>query len=95
MTPNARGERRATRHRQPRLGKEPLVWPVRSSAWFGWGRPVALRTGSSSGPLPSPGVRLLEHLLRPDEERRRQRDPERLGGLEVKDQLELRGLLHR
>src|SRR5262244_2916916 len=38
---------------------------------------------------------LLDHLIRQDEERWRYRDPERLGGLEVDDQLEFHGLLHR
>src|SRR5262249_48178375 len=37
---------------------------------------------------------LLDHLIGQDEERRGERDPEGLGGLEVEDQLELRGLLH-
>src|SRR6266446_2416522 len=40
-------------------------------------------------------VGLPDHLICQDEERRGERDPEGLGGLEVEDQLELRGLLHR
>jgi hypothetical protein len=40
LPPNARGERRATHHRHPHRGKKPVVWPVRSTAWFGWERPV-------------------------------------------------------
>jgi hypothetical protein len=55
-----------------------------TSAWFGWGRPVALRiVGPLSGPLPCPGAFLLEHLIRYDEERWGYRDPQRLSGLEV------------
>src|SRR6266851_4683654 len=39
--------------------------------------------------------RLLNDFIRPLQQRRRDRQPEGLGGLEVDDQLELRGLLHR
>src|SRR5262249_3272856 len=39
-------------------------------------------------------ARSLEHLVRQEQECRGERDPEGLGGLEVEDQLELRGLLH-
>src|SRR5215475_13575800 len=50
-------------------------------------------------PFPSRCLRKLaglpDHLVRQDEERRRESDPERLGGLEVDDPLELRRLLHR
>src|SRR5882724_6242440 len=38
---------------------------------------------------------LFDDLIRTSQQRRRDRQPERLGGLEVDDQLELRGLLHR
>jgi len=37
--------------------------------------------------------RLLNHLIRPPHERLGDRQPERLGGLEIDDQLELGGLL--
>ena len=37
--------------------------------------------------------RLLDDLVRPQQQRLRDRAPERLGGLEIDDQLELRGLL--
>src|SRR5258706_4015260 len=37
---------------------------------------------------------LLDHLIRPQQQRRRDREAERLGGLQVDDQLELRGLLY-
>src|SRR4030095_4996282 len=40
-------------------------------------------------------VSLLDHLIRPRQQRRRDRQAERLGGLEVDDQLELGGLLDR
>src|SRR5712691_1381830 len=42
---------------------------------------------------PSPGVCLSDHLVRQEEECRRESEAERLGGLEVDDQLELGGLL--
>ena len=37
---------------------------------------------------------LTNHLVRQDEERRRESDPERLGGLEIDHQLELGRLYH-
>src|SRR5580704_14499229 len=47
--------------------------------------------------MPTPGwalrCRLLDHLIRPLQERRRDREAEGLGGLEVDDELELGGLL--
>jgi hypothetical protein len=42
-----------------------------------------------------PAYPLLDHLIRPLQERRRDRQAKRLGGLEVDHQLELRGLLER
>ena len=39
-------------------------------------------------------IALLYDLIRPKQQRRRDREAEELGGLEIKDQLELRGLLH-
>jgi len=38
-------------------------------------------------------LQLLDHLIRPLQERRRERQTEGLGGLEIDDQLELRRLL--
>src|SRR5262245_65395173 len=38
---------------------------------------------------------LLDHLIRPRQERRRDREPERLRGLEVDDEFELRRLFDR
>jgi hypothetical protein len=38
-----------------RTGKKPVVWPVRSTAWFGWERPVS-RAGVL--PIPRPCSRL-------------------------------------
>ena len=37
--------------------------------------------------------RLLDHLVGPPQHRLRDRQPQRLGGLEIDDQLELGGLL--
>ena len=39
-------------------------------------------------------ARLLDHLIGQEEQRGGYRQPERLGGLEVDDQLELQRLLH-
>src|SRR5258708_16523721 len=39
--------------------------------------------------------RLFDHLIRPQQERLRNREPECLGGLEVDDEIELGGLLNR
>ena len=38
---------------------------------------------------------LLDHLIRPPQQRRRDRQTEGLGGLEIDDQLKLGGLLNR
>jgi hypothetical protein len=51
--------------------------------------------GSSRLLPPSPGTRLFDHLIRLEEERRRNREAKGLGSLEVDDQLELGELLHR
>src|SRR5438876_3241671 len=49
-------------------------------------RPPVKGPGTSGDPS-------LDHLIRPLQERRRDRQAEGLGGLEVDDELELRGLL--
>src|SRR5262249_29985133 len=55
-----------------------------------------LRVGRSlSGPPACPCALLLDHLIRQDEERRGDGEAERLGGLEVDDQLEFRRPLDR
>src|SRR5262245_49472634 len=59
LAPNTRGERRATRHRHPRMGTRPVVWPVRSTAWFGWECPVS-HEGVRLLPRPCP---LVDHLM--------------------------------
>jgi len=43
---------------------------------------------------PRPGTSLLDHRVRLKKERRGDRQPERLRGLEVDDELKLHGLLH-
>ena len=48
-----------------------------------------------TGGLRAPMSSLANHLVRPEEELRCEREAKRLGGLEVDDQLELRGLFHR
>src|SRR5215510_5935130 len=107
LTPNARGEPRPAAEARP----ERTLEGVGSSAWFGAGarsdaslphpphrsrcewlmrvRPRVFLPHTMALPP------LLDHLVRQDEERRRKRDPQRLGGLAVEDHLELRGLLHR
>src|SRR6266581_9605208 len=44
--------------------------------------------------VPTLHIALLDDLIRPPQQRRRDRQAERLGGLEVDDQLEGGGLLH-
>src|SRR5262249_56018968 len=54
----------------------------------------AARRGGSRSDCPRMRVgRSLDHLIRPRQQRRRDRQAERLGGLEVDDQLELGRLL--
>src|SRR5712691_2560521 len=77
---------------------------------FGWGRSVGPPTvcpyhgtlrlwvgslRSLSHSVQRLGAHLLDDLVREDQEGWWHRDPECLGGLEVEDQLELRGLLDR
>src|SRR3989442_9124886 len=56
--------------------------------------PPGLLTAGWPG-VQSPGcaAALLDHLIRPQQQRRRDREAERLGGLHVDDQLEFRRLL--
>src|SRR5712691_11000273 len=91
LAPNAalqaRGAAEATQERR--------LFPVACQRWLGCGYPVGCGWGALClGPPACPCARLLEHLVRLYQERRGERDPEGLGGLEVDDQLELRGLLH-
>src|SRR5262252_10945840 len=75
---------------------------------FGRSRPAAAkeRSRSKARYAPTPfgprgttvqgeAHRLLDQLIRPLQHRRRERQAEGLGGLEVDDELELRGLLDR
>src|SRR5262249_30764500 len=57
------------------------------------GRPRRARANVAYAPRAGPRCRSLDHLIRPRQQRGRDRQPHRLGGLEVDDQLELRGLL--
>src|SRR2546428_5660500 len=70
--------------------------------WFGWGPPhlvsdtmVDLPSCSCHAPSPCPCAPLLDHLIRLEKEGRGDGEAECFGGLEVNDQLELGGLLHR
>src|SRR6266852_4759497 len=63
----------------PRTSKKPALWAVSSTGLLGWASPCAY---------------LSDHLVRQEQERRRDGDPERLGGLQVDDELKLHGLLH-
>jgi hypothetical protein len=53
-------------------------------------RKYACRSGGIRDLIGSP-----DHLIRPEQERRGNGEAERLGGLEVDEQLEFRGPLHR
>jgi hypothetical protein len=46
-------------------------------------------------PAPFSGTSLLDHIVGLEEDRRGYRETKRLGGFEVKDQLEFCGLLYR
>src|SRR5437879_6111943 len=72
-------------HALVRLGRPPtsLLLPGDSSPWCPF-----------YDPSPFPCAHLLDHLVRLEKEHRGDGEAERLGGLEVDDQLELRGLLH-
>src|SRR4029434_3189739 len=83
----ARGAAEATQERR--------LFPVACKRWLGWGTPYAAAGVPRSGPPACPCPLLLDHLIRQKEERRGERDPERLRRLEVEDQLELHRLLHR
>jgi hypothetical protein len=105
LTPNAQThlplEAAATQERR--------LEAVRCSAMFGWGAPLGrqrsapyhgrLRLGVGSlrllsSPTQRPGARLLDDLVRQNQQGRRYRDPQGLGGLEVNAAFELHGLLH-
>src|SRR4029453_460300 len=47
-----------------------------------------------TGGFHAPESGLANHLVRLDQERRGEHDPEGLGGLEIEDELELHGLLY-
>src|SRR6266571_7933234 len=69
--------------------------PRRLQAVVRLGGPRKLWVGRPrSSPLPRPCAFLFDHLIRQDEERWGERDPERLRRLAVEDQLELHGLFH-
>ena len=58
--------------------------------------PPRLWVGCSCWPtrMPCPRVRLLDHPVRLEQEARGYREPERLGGLEIDDEIELHGSEH-
>src|SRR5262245_53010333 len=85
------------------MGKKPVVWPVRSTAWFGWERPVS-RGGVLLLPRPCP---LVDHPTSCPYSRRylitssaRNRSvggmviPSAWAVLRLRTKLELRRLLH-
>src|SRR5262245_31599597 len=76
----ARGAAAATQERR--------LFPTACKRWFG-------KAPASCEPHPGLPARLLDHLIRQDEERRGERDPEGVGRLQVEHQVELGGLLHR
>src|SRR5262249_52628836 len=90
-----------SRARQPQRGTSEGCWvsaPLRGSAG-GAAHPATPPPWLFSlthvpSPLATPCTSLSDHLVRLEEERRGNREAERFGGLEVDDQLELRGLLH-
>src|SRR5262249_25365805 len=68
----------------------PLSAMYRSTARFGWTPPMDEGSQPLTFPrLPAPLHRLLEHLVRQDQERRGNREAEGLGGLEIDRALEL------
>ena len=83
-TPNATAQQRP----EAEARHERTLFAVACSRLFG--KVPASCAPSSSVPRTPIGS---PHLIRQDEERRGERDPERLGRLEIEDQLELQGLL--
>ena len=71
---------------------------VSSRPLFGTGPGTDARTPSCCEPGASQGIdshpRLSDDLVRLEQDERGNREPKRLGGLEVDDQLELHGLLY-
>src|SRR6516225_4813205 len=73
-----------------------------SDEWFGWEHPLLFDASSHCWALGRMFHNtvdlslacLFDQLIRPEEEHGRERETKGLGGLEVDDQLELRGLLH-
>jgi hypothetical protein len=68
---------------------------LRSGAVRGRDGPGASNSTGRHGRSAYTGGRSLDDLIRPGQQRRRDRETERLGGLEVDDELELGGLLNR
>src|SRR5215471_16674554 len=65
-----------------------LVQPLLGSVWMGWrGEDRAGRDWLGWGGQPLYGS--FDDLIRPRQQRRRDRQPESLGGLKIDDQLEL------
>ena len=53
---------------------------------------VAVSFSADAGAIARSRVGSLDHVIRPQQQRRRDREAERLGGLEVDDEFELGGL---
>src|SRR5712692_3896223 len=86
----------AGRHAPPIAAAQRRLLAVACTPLFGWGAPVGLWIGCPpSTPRTSHSSRLLDHLVRLEEERRGDREAERLGGLEIDDELELHRPFHR
>ena len=73
---------------RPKAGAQRTLEGVGCRRWFG-------KASASCAPAPVCPARLLDHLIGQEEQGGGQRDPERLGGLEVNDQFVLHGHLDR
>src|SRR5262249_15453127 len=70
----------------------PRKWVVSKTGYF-WQERLPAKPAPDAARAPAADWALLDHLIRPGQQRRWDGQPERLRGLEVDDQFELRGLL--